>query len=259
MSPDWAAKPVTVPYAKFGDPQSLNLYSYTENGPVNRIDSDGHSINALDDGNPGFSDNFGNFENRQDCSTLCQAQPQQQQHQEKKTSQRQQQVIGQVPGATNQPIPDSLFLGLSGPPQLATTPSLTITTAGGGPDSGGSFWNTLFKLDPPSADGGWIIQQIIPSSTVAQTYWEAWRVNPGSQYTEFAEAHGKVADDYWSARGVTASATFYEGLQKLPDLFRGSGEFGHVPQSGSLPSTYYDPTSSLPPDRVSNTVTRSFP
>jgi len=24
MTPDWAAKPVTVPYAKFGDPQSLN-------------------------------------------------------------------------------------------------------------------------------------------------------------------------------------------------------------------------------------------
>jgi RHS repeat-associated protein len=42
MSPDWAAKPVTVPYAKFGDPQSLNLYSYTENGPINRIDPDGH-------------------------------------------------------------------------------------------------------------------------------------------------------------------------------------------------------------------------
>jgi hypothetical protein len=42
MTPDWAAKPVTVPYAKFGDPQSLNLYSYVENGPVNRIDPDGH-------------------------------------------------------------------------------------------------------------------------------------------------------------------------------------------------------------------------
>ncbi len=55
MSPDWAAKPTTVPYAKFGDPQSLNLYSYVENGPVNRIDADGHSVNALNDGNPGFT------------------------------------------------------------------------------------------------------------------------------------------------------------------------------------------------------------
>jgi RHS repeat-associated protein len=42
MTPDWAAKPVTVPYAKFGDPQTLNLYSYVENGPLNRIDPDGH-------------------------------------------------------------------------------------------------------------------------------------------------------------------------------------------------------------------------
>ncbi|HEY1527869.1 MAG TPA: RHS repeat-associated core domain-containing protein [Candidatus Angelobacter sp.] len=42
MSPDWADRPTTVPYAKFGDPQSLNLYTYTENGPINRIDSNGH-------------------------------------------------------------------------------------------------------------------------------------------------------------------------------------------------------------------------
>ena len=41
---------MTVPYAKFGDPQSLNLYSYTENGPINKIDPDGH-----------FDDPFGTF------------------------------------------------------------------------------------------------------------------------------------------------------------------------------------------------------
>jgi RHS repeat-associated protein len=51
MTPDWSAKPVTVPYAKFGDPQSLNLYSYVENGPVNRIDPDGHLW--ADPGKPG--------------------------------------------------------------------------------------------------------------------------------------------------------------------------------------------------------------
>lgn len=43
MTPDWAAKPVTVPYASFGDPQTLNLYSYVENGPLNRVDADGHA------------------------------------------------------------------------------------------------------------------------------------------------------------------------------------------------------------------------
>jgi RHS repeat-associated protein len=44
MTPDWAAKPTTVPYASFGDPQTLNLYSYVENAPLNRIDADGHRI-----------------------------------------------------------------------------------------------------------------------------------------------------------------------------------------------------------------------
>jgi RHS repeat-associated protein len=42
MTPDWAAKPTTVPYAKFGDPQSLNLYAYVGNGPLNRVDTGGH-------------------------------------------------------------------------------------------------------------------------------------------------------------------------------------------------------------------------
>jgi len=43
MTPDWAAKPVTVPYANFGDPQSLNLYIYVENAPLSRIDAVGHA------------------------------------------------------------------------------------------------------------------------------------------------------------------------------------------------------------------------
>jgi soluble lytic murein transglycosylase-like protein len=43
MTPDWDAKPTSVPYASFGDPQTLNLYSYVENGPLNRVDADGHT------------------------------------------------------------------------------------------------------------------------------------------------------------------------------------------------------------------------
>lgn len=42
MIPDWDAKPVDVPYAKFGDPQSLNLYGYVRNNPSTMRDSDGH-------------------------------------------------------------------------------------------------------------------------------------------------------------------------------------------------------------------------
>jgi hypothetical protein len=43
MTPDWAAKATAVPYAKFGDPQTLNLYSYVQNSPLARFDDDGHA------------------------------------------------------------------------------------------------------------------------------------------------------------------------------------------------------------------------
>lgn len=36
------ARPTAVPYAVFGDPQSLNLYGYVRNDPVSRADADGH-------------------------------------------------------------------------------------------------------------------------------------------------------------------------------------------------------------------------
>lgn len=42
MTPDWAAKATAVPYADFGDPQSLNLYSYGRNNPLAKADPDGH-------------------------------------------------------------------------------------------------------------------------------------------------------------------------------------------------------------------------
>jgi len=42
LLPDWSATPVPVPYAVFSNPQSLNLYTYVGNNPVNAIDADGH-------------------------------------------------------------------------------------------------------------------------------------------------------------------------------------------------------------------------
>jgi RHS repeat-associated protein len=46
MTPDWAAKPTDVPYATFGDPQTLNLYAYVGNNPLGKADADGHDWNA---------------------------------------------------------------------------------------------------------------------------------------------------------------------------------------------------------------------
>lgn len=42
MTPDWASRADAVPYAEFSDPQSLNLYAYVRNNPVNKTDPDGH-------------------------------------------------------------------------------------------------------------------------------------------------------------------------------------------------------------------------
>ena len=48
MTPDWAAKPTAVPYAHYGNPQSLNLYSYVQNNPTTVGDPDGH-VAGVDD------------------------------------------------------------------------------------------------------------------------------------------------------------------------------------------------------------------
>jgi RHS repeat-associated protein len=45
MTPDWEVKPTDVPYANFGNPQSLNLYSYVQNNPTTVGDPDGHDPN----------------------------------------------------------------------------------------------------------------------------------------------------------------------------------------------------------------------
>jgi RHS repeat-associated protein len=47
MTPDWAAKATTVPYANFGNPQSLNLYSYVENNPTTTEDPTNRVLHRL--------------------------------------------------------------------------------------------------------------------------------------------------------------------------------------------------------------------
>jgi RHS repeat-associated protein len=47
MSPDWSAKVEPVPYAKLGDPQSLNLYGYMLDSPLDGVDQDGHQTGVL--------------------------------------------------------------------------------------------------------------------------------------------------------------------------------------------------------------------
>ena len=42
ISPDWSTKEEPVPYAKLGDPQTLNLYAYVGNNPLTSVDISGH-------------------------------------------------------------------------------------------------------------------------------------------------------------------------------------------------------------------------
>lgn len=49
LSPDWSAKEEPVPYAKLGNPQSLNLYDYMLNNPLGGVDADGHDFILLND------------------------------------------------------------------------------------------------------------------------------------------------------------------------------------------------------------------
>jgi RHS repeat-associated protein len=47
LTPDWSPGPAAVPYAHLENPQTLNLYSYVDNNPINGIDSDGHAVEYM--------------------------------------------------------------------------------------------------------------------------------------------------------------------------------------------------------------------
>jgi RHS repeat-associated protein len=59
ITPDWAAQATAVPYAAFGDPQSLNLYSYGRNSPIARADADGHADGMMQRPRGGVDDGSG--------------------------------------------------------------------------------------------------------------------------------------------------------------------------------------------------------
>jgi RHS repeat-associated protein len=56
-SPDWSDVPAAVPYATPGNPQTLNLYSYTGNNPTSFVDEGGHNYASYDGFNADRSNN----------------------------------------------------------------------------------------------------------------------------------------------------------------------------------------------------------
>jgi RHS repeat-associated protein len=47
IAPDWVEHPEAVPYANIRDPQTLNLYAYVRNNPLEDTDGDGHCPNCV--------------------------------------------------------------------------------------------------------------------------------------------------------------------------------------------------------------------
>jgi hypothetical protein len=132
MSPDWSAKEEPVPYAKLDDPQSLNLYAYVLNNPMDRVDPDGHA--GLSDWLKQKVCGFG-------VSSFCASRPQQQQQQQQQVN-----SPGQLTDAQNSAMGDpNLQPGAHGHPSHCSEATCQIAHAVGantaplGPSNGGFY------------------------------------------------------------------------------------------------------------------------
>jgi hypothetical protein len=119
-------------------------------------------------------------------------------------------------------------------------------------------WKVQFKLASESEEGGYIVQHVhidaymsgldgypVSHRLNGVDYWEAWRVDPGSDVTTYG-ARGDYDDMYRVAASppgthgavhITGTVRFYEGLDLPSDfIVRNPLTLG-----GILPSTNVDP------------------
>ncbi|MES2452838.1 MAG: hypothetical protein V4610_19970 [Pseudomonadota bacterium] len=102
------------------------------------------------------------------------------------------------------------------------------TRSGGGPGDGS--WGIRWVLGQESKKGGWIVQRVVTkdsSDKVGEWLYEAWRVPPGSRFTE----DGGNGQEFWTDDtfkpiisfgeriAVRSRAKFYEGMD-LPIAFK---------------------------------------
>ena len=109
------------------------------------------------------------------------------------------------------------------------TQQLMYQTISGGRQSDSS-WAVRWVLGQESKKGGWIIQHVVvkdSSDKVKESLYEAWRIPPGSRFTEDVMS----GQDFWTddtfsqiisfgqRNLVKSSAKFYEGMN-LPSMFK---------------------------------------
>lgn len=133
--------------------------------------------------------------------------------------------------------------------------NLTIVTVAGPKKDpcGGFMWQVKFELNKPSAKGGWIVQKITYDQLVIKcpntefinkkvTYYEAWRVAPGTSGDSERLAGKFNFDDQYSSPNypdtkgkttITGQVKFFEDLQ-LPASFKKNNAETYA---GGLPAT----------------------
>lgn len=235
MTPDWAARPTAVPYAVFGDPQSLNLYGYVRNDPVSRADLDGHQGTEADafinrgDSSPfsyGFQMGVVSFS---ELLSLSNAQVEQLRQQlialvQARQAQQQAQNTGGAQGAVQQQNGAAAQgAGQAGGQQGLQNQQLKFKTVSGGQ---GATWEIQWSLTHDTKIGGWIVQHFVADFAGAghYEYWEAWPVPANSHVPSIhgIDASGASYSDAFAGGAGShahASARFYEGLT-LPSSFK---------------------------------------
>jgi len=99
MTPDWSEKAAAVPYADFGNPQTLNLYSYVANNPTTGVDPEGHF--RLDFNTP-------MFQNEGDCMYCGTSSTDKQQVQQQQQNQQAQKQSNRQPDGSYKATPSQL-------------------------------------------------------------------------------------------------------------------------------------------------------
>jgi RHS repeat-associated protein len=163
----------------------------------------------------------------------------------------------------------STSLSVSSAKSTQTLSYRTVVGPEYGP-GGAVNWEIQWKLSQNSPGGGYIVQDVLvvaarfdaagnPTFNVDLRFWEAWRVEPGSDRTSSANSGFRYDDTFIftgsrAASGSTSwttSARFYEGLELPPSFVR----LG-VKEAGVLPATKINPN--LPLTDATPPVDRQF-